>query len=139
MAQALTNDNWILDIQGHPGAHAVEEVLLLGNRLQQIRLAQDEVDSVCWCWEPSSHYSAKSAYGAFFAGSIRFPCAEAIWKAWAPLKCKVFMWLAVRRWCWTADCLRRCGLQNQGVCVFCRLQEESIDHLLVGCVVTAQV
>lgn len=111
----------------------------LGNRLQQIRLAPEEIDSVCWRWDSLGHYSAKSAYGAFFTGSTRFPCAEAIWKARAPLKCKVFMWLAIRRRCWTADRLRRRGLQNQGACVFCRLHEETIDHLLVGCAVTAQV
>lgn len=139
VAQALTNDDWILDIQGQSGAQVVEEVLRLGNRLQQFCLSQGEVDSVSWCWETSGHYSAKSAYEAFFTGSIRFPCADAIWKAQASLKYKVFMWLAIRRRCSTADRLRRRGLQNQGVCVFCRLQEETIDHLLVGCAVTAQI
>lgn len=76
---------------------------------------------------------------AFFVGSLGFPCAEAIWKVHAPLKCKIFIWLAIRRRCWTADRLQRRGLPNQGVCVFCGHQEETIGHLLVGCVVTTQV
>ena len=92
-----------------------------------------------WRWEPSGCYSAKSAYRAFFAGSLKFPCAEAIWKASAPLKCKIFIWLVIRRRCWTADRLQHRGLTNQGVCVFCGSGQETIDHILVGCVVTGQV
>lgn len=35
--------------------------------------------------------------------SDKFMCSEAIWKARVPLKCKIFIWLAIRHCCWTAD------------------------------------
>lgn len=137
MAQALNNDDWILDLQGQPGPQAVAEVLRLWNRLQDFHLTQGEVVSVSWRWEPSGRYSTKSVYLAFFTGSTRFPCAKAIWKARAPLKCKVFIWLAIRRRCWTADRLRRHGLQNQGVCVFLqasgRVHRSSLSWLCCYC------
>lgn len=33
---------------------------------------------------------------------VKFAAAEPIWKAWAPLKVKVFMWLVVKNRLWTA-------------------------------------
>jgi hypothetical protein len=39
---------------------------------------------------------AKSAYNAFFFGSIRFVPWKRIWKSWAPPLCKFFIWLAVK-------------------------------------------
>ena len=60
-------------------------------------------------------------------------------EALAPLKCKIFLWFTIHRRCWTADRLQRHGLQNQGVCVFCLLSPETIDHLIVGCAITAQI
>lgn len=87
----------------------------------------------------SGLYFSRSAYKAFFFGSTIFACKDALWTSWAPLKCKIFLWLAIRRRCWTADRLQRHGLQNQGVCVFCLHSPETIDHLSVGCAVTAQI
>lgn len=139
VAQALLGHSWILDIEGRLEDVSILEFLRLWDTLQPIQLSQDEIDSVLWQWEPSGCYSAKSAYRAFFVGSIGFPCAKAIWKARAPLKCKIFLWLAIRRRCWTADRLQRRGLVNQGVCVFCGHGQETIDHILVGCAVTGQV
>ena len=36
-------------------------------------------------------------------GSTHFAGAKSIWKAWAPLKVKLFMWQAVLQQLWTAD------------------------------------
>lgn len=49
------------------------------------------------------------------------------------------MWLAVRRRCWTADHLERRSIPNQWDCVFCHSARETIDHLLLGCAITAQI
>lgn len=43
----------------------------------------------------SSVYSANSAYRAYFSGSVTFEPWWRLWKAWAPEKCKVFMWLDI--------------------------------------------
>lgn len=88
------------------------------------------------CYEASTHHSTNKipsssignppvtilrvrlAYRAFSHGSLHFPCTNTLWKAWAPLKCKLFMWLALRHRCWTVDHLQQRGLPNQGGCVF---------------------
>jgi hypothetical protein len=55
---------------------------------------QPEVDDHHRChFTQSGIYTAKSAYNAFFHGSIRFT-QRRIWKSWGPLNCKFFIWLA---------------------------------------------
>lgn len=118
---------------------AISEYLRLWDRLQNFSTVAGQQDVVHWRWEASGFYSSRSAYKALFVGTSLFACNEALWRSWAPLKCKIFTWLAIRRRCWTADRLQRHGLQSQGVCVFCLLSLETIDHLIVGCAVTAQI
>ena len=52
-----------------------------------------------WKWSlgSSGHFSSKSAYMSFFEGLPVCTLANAIWKSWAPLRCKIsFGWLPVR-------------------------------------------
>ena len=53
---------------------------------------------------------------------------------WAPAKCKVFLWLAVRNRCWTADQLAKRNLPHLSLCPLCDQAEETIQHLLTSCV-----
>ena len=62
-----------------------------------------------------------------------------IWLSRAPSKCKVFLWLASRNRCWTADRLGRRGLPHPAACPFCDQVEEDISHLLIGCVLAREV
>lgn len=51
---------------------------------------------VCWSQSHtpiSCIFLLTSYHKTFFIGSQQFACADAIWKAWAPLRCKCFMWL----------------------------------------------
>jgi hypothetical protein len=66
-------------------------------------------------------------------GSISFEPWKRLWKSWAPPKCKFFLWLAIRNKCWTADRLRRRGLQHPVVCVLCDQEQETVQHLLCTC------
>jgi hypothetical protein len=50
-----------------------------------------------------------SAYNAFSLGSIRFAPQKRIWRGWAPLWCKFFVWMAINNSCWTANCLAKRG------------------------------
>lgn len=45
----------------------------------------------------------------------------------------------MQRRCWTADRLRKRGLPHHEACPFCDQEDESIDHLLVGCVFARQL
>jgi hypothetical protein len=56
-----------------------------------------------------------------------------------PLRCRFFAWLALRNRCWTSDRLARRGLDHQEACPFCDQAEESIDHILVQCVLAREV
>uniref|UniRef100_A0A0A9HQ77 Reverse transcriptase zinc-binding domain-containing protein n=1 Tax=Arundo donax TaxID=35708 RepID=A0A0A9HQ77_ARUDO len=56
-----------------------------------------------WRLDPSGQFTTKSAYSAFFNGSIFFEPSELIWKSWAPRKCKFFLWLVAHNRCWTAN------------------------------------
>jgi hypothetical protein len=59
---------------------------------------------------------------------------ERIWNTWAPPKCWFFIWLVAHSKCWTADCLARRGMPRPKCCPLCDQEEETINHLLVGCV-----
>lgn len=67
------------------------------------------------------------------------PAHKLIWKAWAPLKIKFFMWLAIKDRLWTAE--RRCrrGLQDQDTCALCHLHSETSLHIFTQCHFTRQV
>lgn len=64
-------------------------------------------DNHFWLFDASGYYSSKTTYMAFFNGKFSFEPWKRLWKSWAPAKCKVFLWLAIRnRYC-TADRLAR--------------------------------
>uniref|UniRef100_A0A0A8ZJQ5 Reverse transcriptase zinc-binding domain-containing protein n=1 Tax=Arundo donax TaxID=35708 RepID=A0A0A8ZJQ5_ARUDO len=62
-------------------------------------LQEGEADRHIWTPASSGVYSAKSAYQHLFAGSIPFDLYTRTWKAWAPLRCKIFIWLATLNRC----------------------------------------
>lgn len=62
------------------------------------------------------------------------PGVDLIWDSKAPTKCKCLLWLAIRNRCWTADRLRRRGLDHPQWCPLCDQEQESISHLLLDCV-----
>jgi hypothetical protein len=41
-------------------------------------------------------FSSKSCCTVLFMGSIKFKPWKRLWKSWAPQKCKLFLWLAIR-------------------------------------------
>jgi hypothetical protein len=48
------------------------------------------------------------------------------------------MWLVVHNRCWTADRLARQNLPHPEQCPFCNQEDETIHHLLTGCVFARQ-
>jgi hypothetical protein len=83
-------------------------------------------------------FTTKSCYQAFFRGSIIFEPWRRLWKSWAQPKCKMFLWLAIRNKCWTADNLEKRGLSHLETCPLCDQGDETIQHLLTSCVVARQ-
>ncbi|WVZ57988.1 hypothetical protein U9M48_008310, partial [Paspalum notatum var. saurae] len=127
VAQALNNRRWVADIQG---------ALTL---VDDLSLQQSTSDQHTWKLTNSGLYTSKSAYNAFFLGSVKFAPWKRIWKSWAPLRCKFFLWLAVKNRCWTADRLLKHGLPHLSVCLLCDQENEDIQHILVACVFSWEV
>jgi hypothetical protein len=137
--EALVDGRWVRDIRGVLDAQVLSEYLQLWDVIETVNLAPGVSDQHLWTPSSSGQYSSRSAYRRFFIGSIAFEPAHRIWKSWAPPKCKFFLWLASLNRCWTADRLARRGLDHPDCCVLCNQEEETIQHLLAGCVFSRQV
>jgi len=89
-------------------------------------------------FESSGIFSTRSAYRSFFIGAIHFEPWKRLWKAWAPNKCKIFVWIVIHNRCWTADHLQRRGLPHPDHCPLCDQEDETAQHILTSCVYARQ-
>lgn len=137
VAEALSDGLWPRDIQGGLSWSGIREFLKLWDCLLEFTLT-DQEDRHIWRLDASGCYSSKSAYKAFFYGAVTFEPWHRLWKTWAPSKCKMFLWLAIRNRCWTADRLAKRGLPHPDKCPLCDQEDETIQHLLTSCVVARQ-
>jgi hypothetical protein len=66
--------------------------------------------------------------------------ACAIWCSWAPLRCKLFAWLALQARIWASERRHRHGLQDDvAACFTCLQEKDEINHIVLGCVFARQV
>jgi hypothetical protein len=100
--------------------------------VQHIPLRADQ-DQFRWTRSPNGQYSASLAYNSYVLGSIEACYAKHLWESWAPLKEKVFMWLALKNWCWTGDRLRTRRLAGPYMCILCDQRLENANHLMMQC------
>jgi hypothetical protein len=137
--EALEGLKWIDDIRSSLQAQALLEFLLVWDILQEVQLNPGVPNHHYWTPSSSRTYSSKSAYDRFFTGAVQFEPAVRIWKSWALPRCKIFLWLAFLNRCWTVDRLAHQGLDHTQHCLFCDQEEETIQHILVGCVFSKDV
>ncbi|WVZ49359.1 LOW QUALITY PROTEIN: hypothetical protein U9M48_000726, partial [Paspalum notatum var. saurae] len=121
VAQALLDRAWVSDIGGAFTVHC-------GMWWRR------------WSWEMDriSIFGNLPNPGATLASqptllSLRDLPWRLIWKSWAPLLCKFFLWLAKNNRCWTADRLAKRGLPHPDVCPLCDQVDETLQHILIGC------
>ncbi|WVZ75533.1 hypothetical protein U9M48_023578 [Paspalum notatum var. saurae] len=126
VSQALTNRSWVADIRG-------------ALTVQWMDWSCGLIDQHHWKLSSSGCYSSKSAYDALFVGTIKFSSWKRIWKSWAPPNCKFFIWLAILNRCWTSDRLAKRGLPHHPSCPLCDQADESIQHILMQCVVAREL
>jgi hypothetical protein len=134
------NVAWIRDITGALTIPAIVQYLHLRARLENVALDPSIFDRTIWKWLSSGVYSASSAYTMFFEGKSALCGAKEIWQIKALWENKFFfLWLAIQDKCWTSE-RRRChGLTDDDVCALCSQAPETIDHLLVACVVSREL
>ncbi|WVZ66318.1 hypothetical protein U9M48_015558, partial [Paspalum notatum var. saurae] len=104
--QALTNRRWVKDIRGALTVQVLVEYVKVWEMVDDPGVP----DHFRWRFTQSGQYSCKSAYQSFFLGTVKFGSWKRIWKSWALLRCKFFIWLAIKNRCWTADRLAKRGL-----------------------------
>ena len=80
-----------------------------------------------------------TAYDAYFLGTIRFAPWKRIWKSWAPMKSKLFIWLATNNRRWTSDRLAKRGLPHPAACPLCDQDDETIQHIRFLCIFAREV
>jgi len=112
VAQALHNRIWVADNKGALTVQILIEYLLIWDQVEP-----DVQDQYRWKFSQSGTYNSKSAYAASFEGSVSF-FPSRIWRSWAQLRCKFFIWLAINKRCWTADHLGKRGLPHPSACPF---------------------
>jgi hypothetical protein len=133
VAAGVHENSWIKDISGPLSVDGIMQFLHLVEIIDAQELSPDNADELSWNFTSSGSYSSKSAYSALFEGMTFSPHCKAIWDCWAPLKCKVFAWLAAADRCWTAERRMRHGLADDDTCAVCDQGSESITHLLLQC------
>ena len=107
VAQALQNRAWVADIVGSLTVQVIIEYLRTWELVDEFALQPEVPDKHIWKLSKTGTYSSKSAYEAFFVGTIKFAPWRRIWRTWAPMKCRFFIWLAVLNRCWTAERLAK--------------------------------
>jgi hypothetical protein len=92
----LTYNHWKTDISGEISAEEARQISLLYLRLMFVDLQKELEDSFTLPYSPDGPYSTISTYNMLWEGTQRFVAADCIWKSRTPLKCQIFMWLAVK-------------------------------------------
>jgi hypothetical protein len=130
---------WLRDCGPNLGEAALAEFFVLWQVLAAVQLTPGQEDTLRWCWTSDGLYSSKSAYNAFFGGRTLAVTASQVWRSRAPYGCKFFAWIVSRDRCWTADRLERRRLPRPAACPLCDQEPETLQHLLLGCVVAREV
>ena len=130
--EGLADHAWVRSIAGVLSVDATVQFFKLWEAVHGV-LPTAGVDSFRWKWTADGAFSARTAYLAFFAGKTILPGAAQLWNSFAPLRFKVFGWLALRRRCWSADRMARHGLESHVTCPLCGIADETLDHLLLQC------
>jgi hypothetical protein len=135
VAAALSDNTWIRDLDhlvGFTSAHRIE-FITLSNRVEQVPLQPQQADKITWTLTKSGDYTTSSAYKAQFVDFAANHALAAIWKTWAPPKCKFFVWLIFQNRVWTSDRLAWRNWDHNPVCPLCRTTPKTALHLLAEC------
>jgi hypothetical protein len=134
VADALAQDAWVGDVSANISIEGWLQCINLWEAIDSIRLDASRPDIFRWTGSPSGEYSAKSTYKMLCQGRTTVAFYKLIWRSFAPLKCKIFCWLAFKHRLWTSDRRVRRGLhENPDACFTCLQGEDNVEHILAQC------
>jgi hypothetical protein len=140
VAEALEGDAWLDDIPGEMTADLWRQCLELWEAVETVERDISRPDHISWKGTESGVYTAKGTYEMLCQGSVRWSMSRPVWGSFAPMKCKIFAWLALKYRVWTSDRRARHGLQElPDTCFSCLQDEDNVDHILTLCPYARQV
>lgn len=131
--EALINSRWTKHLRAFLPTQAIVQFVVLWELMDRVVLNTDESDTASWRLTHDGRFTVASAYAIQFEGAIRADFTTIVWKTEAPLRCKVFSWLAVLGKCLTADNLIKRNWPCNPICPLCRIKQEDAVHLLANC------
>ncbi|XP_076909897.1 uncharacterized protein LOC143567303 [Bidens hawaiensis] len=97
-------------------------------------------DSWRWLGDHSRVYSVKSVRKKLMEDRVGVGCNVVRWSRWAPIKCNIFAWRAVLNRLPTSEMLIKRNINVEStLCLLCGSGEDTIDHILSGCLVSSLV
>ncbi|KAM0042518.1 putative reverse transcriptase zinc-binding domain-containing protein [Helianthus debilis subsp. tardiflorus] len=91
-------------------------------------------DSWKWLGDDSGSFSVASVRGRLHEDLETSNNYVMKWSKWIPSKCSIFMWRAEMNRLPTLDTLKRRNIQvDSSTCIICGTNEETVEHILIGC------
>jgi hypothetical protein len=140
VADALESNQWLNDITEELTVAGGSQCIRLWEAVDTVQTEATRPDLIRSKGSASGDYSSKSTYEMLCKGSTSWSMSSPVWKSFAPPKCKIFAWLAMKYRVWTSDWRARHGHQDQpDPCYTCLPEEDNVDHILTQCPYVRQV
>ena len=138
--QAVANSRWTQDVAAPLSYMGLMQCMELWREISTVDRNLEMDDEFSWPASTTGAYTAGSTYERLSQGLLRYPLTDNIWRNVAPLKCRLFVWLAAQKRVWTSDRRFRHGLQDHtSPCFICLQEEDTIEHILIQCPNARQV
>jgi hypothetical protein len=134
VSEGMLGNSWVQDLAGEISIDGCIQCIRLWEEIEKVNKNEAIPDKYVWKGAKSGVYSAKDTYNMLCQGTVIDGTHNQIWKASAPLKCKMFCWLAMRYRLWTSDRRFNHVLQTtRSACFTCLQAEDRVDHILIQC------
>jgi hypothetical protein len=110
VSDTLRGNAWIRDLSGNITVEGCIQCVRLWEKIEEVERDEQQADRYTWKGAVSGKYSARDTYSMLCHGSMWDGNHEQVWKPRVPLKCKIFIWLALRDRLWTSERRFRHGL-----------------------------
>ncbi|OVA20230.1 Reverse transcriptase zinc-binding domain [Macleaya cordata] len=130
--------SWDLDLSRRIYEEDMGEVAGITHLLESFRLS-DEEDSRFWKLEKSGEFTVSSCYQLCHKSPPPdFPHKQ-VWDPIAPTKITFFAWQLHHNAIMTQDNMAKRGHVVVNRCVMCRMNAESVNHLMIHCPIASEV